>query len=101
MYVRTCLLYLSAHFIFATSVTDYASYDLIYTTIVCKILSRVIDLILAAAEMLFFSLQLYRHGDRTPINPYPNDPYKNNSFWPVPWGELTDVSKLPRNHKIT
>ncbi|KAK6621682.1 hypothetical protein RUM44_001489 [Polyplax serrata] len=43
--------------------------------------------------MLFFSLQLYRHGDRTPINPYPNDPYKNNSFWPVPWGELTDAGK--------
>ena len=19
---------------------------------------------------------LYRHGDRTPVNPYPNDPYK-------------------------
>ena len=37
-------------------------------------------------------LQFYRHGDRMPIYTYVNDPYKNNSYWPAPWGELSDVS---------
>lgn len=36
--------------------------------------------------------QVFRHGDRTPIQPYPNDPYRNASYWPVGWGQLTNVS---------
>merc|ERR1719369_1937675 len=32
---------------------------------------------------------VYRHGDRTPINPYPTDPYRNRSNWPVDFGQLT------------
>jgi len=36
---------------------------------------------------------LYRHGDRTPIKPYPTDPYLNISHWPVGWGQLTSVGK--------
>ncbi|KAI5713220.1 hypothetical protein M8J76_003193 [Diaphorina citri] len=44
-------------------------------------------------ELVFVSL-LYRHGDRTPINFYPNDPYKNASYWPVGPGQLTNVGKL-------
>lgn len=35
--------------------------------------------------------QLFRHGDRTPIDPYPNDPYNNETLWPVPFGQLTNV----------
>lgn len=38
--------------------------------------------------------QIFRHGDRTPVKPYPNDPYKNQSFWPVDFGQLTNVSCL-------
>ncbi|RWS06551.1 prostatic acid phosphatase-like protein [Dinothrombium tinctorium] len=34
-----------------------------------------------------------RHGDRTPIFTYPNDPYRNESFWPEGWGELTEAGK--------
>jgi len=36
---------------------------------------------------------VYRHGDRTPIKPYPTDPYKNKSSWPVGFGQLTPTGK--------
>uniref|UniRef100_A0A1B6G422 acid phosphatase n=1 Tax=Cuerna arida TaxID=1464854 RepID=A0A1B6G422_9HEMI len=42
---------------------------------------------------LVFANVLFRHGDRTPLNPYPNDPYKNVSFWPVGFGQLTNLGK--------
>lgn len=42
---------------------------------------------------LIFAQILYRHGDRTPIKPYPTDPYGNNSYWPVEFGQLTDVGR--------
>lgn len=38
-------------------------------------------------------MQVYRHGDRTPLKSYPNDPYNNESvYWPQGPGQLTDVS---------
>lgn len=44
-------------------------------------------------ELLFATI-LYRHGDRTPIEPYPSDPYKSPSFWNhTGWGELTNEGK--------
>ena len=39
-----------------------------------------------------FFFQLFRHGDRTPVNPYPLDPYRNSSWWSTGWGQLTTVS---------
>lgn len=36
---------------------------------------------------------LFRHGDRTPVRPYPNDPYLNLTYWPVSWGQLTNEGK--------
>ncbi|CAG9830934.1 unnamed protein product [Diabrotica balteata] len=36
---------------------------------------------------------IYRHGDRTPVDPYPNDPYKNRSYWPIGFGQLTNKGK--------
>lgn len=45
-------------------------------------------------SLLFSSLrQLNRHGDRTPIDPYPNDPWKDPAHWTAGWGQLTNVSK--------
>lgn len=32
-----------------------------------------------------------RHGERTPQDTYPNDPYLNNSMEPYGWGQLTNV----------
>ncbi|XP_043508620.1 lysosomal acid phosphatase-like isoform X3 [Frieseomelitta varia] len=42
---------------------------------------------------IVFANVLYRHGDRTPIRTYPNDPYNNESIWPVPYGQLTNIGK--------
>lgn len=42
---------------------------------------------------IVFANVLYRHGDRTPTWSYPNDPYNNESFWPVPYGQLTNLGK--------
>lgn len=43
---------------------------------------------------LIFATILYRHGDRTPIDPYPSDPYKSPTFWNhTRWGQLTNEGK--------
>ncbi|XP_021935195.1 prostatic acid phosphatase isoform X2 [Zootermopsis nevadensis] len=42
---------------------------------------------------LVFVSALYRHGDRTPVSSYPTDPYNNLSYWPVGWGQLTNIGK--------
>ncbi|CAG9781784.1 unnamed protein product [Diatraea saccharalis] len=34
-----------------------------------------------------------RHGDRTPVDTYPTDPWRNESLWPVKFGELTNIGK--------
>ncbi|KAL6421287.1 hypothetical protein ACFW04_011891 [Cataglyphis niger] len=39
-----------------------------------------------------FANVLYRHGDRTPVGRYKNDPY-NETSWPVPYGQLTNLGK--------
>lgn len=36
---------------------------------------------------------IFRHGDRTPVEPYPNDPYKDPKFWPTGFGQLTNTGK--------
>jgi lysosomal acid phosphatase len=36
---------------------------------------------------------LFRHGDRTPINPYPKDPWGDSKFWTTGWGQLTNKGK--------
>nr|XP_026497044.1 prostatic acid phosphatase-like [Vanessa tameamea] len=40
-----------------------------------------------------YAAVIYRHGDRTPVNLYPTDPWRNESFWPVKFGQLTNVGK--------
>ncbi|XP_011870066.1 PREDICTED: prostatic acid phosphatase-like [Vollenhovia emeryi] len=42
---------------------------------------------------IVFANVLYRHGDRTPVLPYKNDPYRDESCWPVPYGQLTNIGK--------
>jgi len=40
----------------------------------------------------FYFPQLFRHGPRTPVSTYPNDPYINETYEPFGWGALTNVS---------
>lgn len=46
-----------------------------------------------ALGRIIFANILFRHGDRTPVKTYPNDPYRNESSWPVPFGQLTNLGK--------
>jgi len=41
---------------------------------------------------------IWRHGDRTPISFYPNDPWKQRRFWPVDPGELLNPGKWRHFH---
>jgi len=41
---------------------------------------------------------MFRHGDRTPIDSYPNDPYKGQQYWPVGPGQLTPRGKRMHFH---
>ncbi|XP_026731116.1 prostatic acid phosphatase isoform X1 [Trichoplusia ni] len=44
-------------------------------------------------ESVKYAAIIFRHGDRTPVDPYPTDPWKNESLWPVKFGELTNIGK--------
>lgn len=44
-------------------------------------------------EYVKFAVVIYRHGDRTIVQPYPTDPWRNESLWPVKFGELTNIGK--------
>ncbi|XP_055551425.1 prostatic acid phosphatase [Wyeomyia smithii] len=47
----------------------------------------------ASEERLIFAHVLFRHGDRTPIEPYPTDPWKDPKHWTTGWGQLTNAGK--------
>ncbi|XP_014203542.1 prostatic acid phosphatase [Copidosoma floridanum] len=46
----------------------------------------------ALGKVVFANI-MFRHGDRTPVVSYPNDPYRNENLWPVPFGQLTNLGK--------
>lgn len=50
------------------------------------------DQVLDEGELVYIHV-LFRHGDRTPIDPYPTDPYKDPSNWPTGFGQLTNAGK--------
>ncbi|XP_028179025.1 prostatic acid phosphatase [Ostrinia furnacalis] len=45
------------------------------------------------SETVKYAAIIYRHGDRTPTDTYPTDPWRNESLWPVKFGELTNIGK--------
>ncbi|XP_056630238.1 prostatic acid phosphatase-like [Diorhabda sublineata] len=57
----------------------------------------ILGIVYFAAEVytseLIAVVLIFRHGDRTPVDPYPNDPYGNKSYWPVGFGQLTNKGK--------
>ncbi|KAL3265838.1 hypothetical protein HHI36_010034 [Cryptolaemus montrouzieri] len=66
----------------------------------CALFSVVVNLIMSTVceksnsdELLALTV-VHRHGDRTPIVFYPNDPYKDSSIWNgTAAGDLTNVGK--------
>lgn len=46
-----------------------------------------------SAETVKYAAVIFRHGDRTPVSTYPLDPWRNESLWPVKFGELTNTGK--------
>nr|XP_023018946.1 prostatic acid phosphatase-like [Leptinotarsa decemlineata] len=46
-----------------------------------------------ATSTLISVVQVYRHGQRTPITHYANDPYSASEYWPVAPGQLTNTGK--------
>lgn len=56
------------------------------------------DFLSASSRRVNFELKqvhvFFRHGQRTPADTYPNDPYINNTFEPYDWGQLTNKGKL-------
>lgn len=50
-------------------------------------------------NLVFFSCQIFRHGDRNIDSVYPNDPYKDEKYWPEGFGALTNRGKM-RQYKL-
>ncbi|KAI1294209.1 Lysosomal acid phosphatase [Halotydeus destructor] len=48
----------------------------------------------ASRDELKLLVVAHRHGDRTPIQCYPKDPWGNDTHWPDGFGELTTRGKL-------
>lgn len=61
---------------------------------VVVLLCLVLGLAIAEDRRLVSVVVIYRHGDRTPVDPYPTDPYKDRSNWPVGFGQLTPRGKM-------
>ncbi|XP_048006444.1 prostatic acid phosphatase-like isoform X2 [Leguminivora glycinivorella] len=43
--------------------------------------------------VVHYAAVIFRHGDRSPVDMYPTDPYRNESLWPVKFGQLTNTGK--------
>ena len=74
----------------------YLSSDIIVITLVTAVARcQALDQDLAGLKQVHL---LFRHGERTPIDPYPNDPYKNYP-WPGGLGQLT-TEGMRRHHQL-
>ncbi|KAJ8975474.1 hypothetical protein NQ317_019802 [Molorchus minor] len=64
------------------------------TLLHCLVVVGLVFATWGAEDKLDAVVVIYRHGDRTPIRPYPTDPYRNTSYWPVDFGQLTNTGKV-------
>ncbi|XP_023020320.2 prostatic acid phosphatase [Leptinotarsa decemlineata] len=48
---------------------------------------------ISATSTLISVVQVFRHGQRTSVDHYTNDPYSSSEYWPVGPGQLTNTGK--------
>ncbi|GAB0094173.1 prostatic acid phosphatase [Sergentomyia squamirostris] len=66
---------------------------IVITGLLCNLCPQV-EAAVEKTGKLVFAHVMFRHGDRTPIDPYPNDPYRTPTAWDgVDWGQLTNDGK--------
>lgn len=86
------------NFILSMNVLDAPLYILLFPRNLTRKKNRILTILLWTQSYLsqdhHLFLQLFRHGDRTPIDPYPMDPWKDRENWPEGYGQLTNVSYL-------
>ncbi|GLV36907.1 uncharacterized protein CBL_02258 [Carabus blaptoides fortunei] len=68
-------------------------YNFIRVLAILSILGTVVVASESAYELRLLHVIL-RHGQRTPADTYPNDPYITQTFEPFGWGQLTNKGKL-------
>ncbi|XP_072387066.1 venom acid phosphatase Acph-1-like [Diabrotica undecimpunctata] len=62
--------------------------------LIATVVLLVSSALLGAHAELLAVVQIFRHGQRTPVNFYPNDPYQDSSYWgELASGQLTNEGK--------
>lgn len=73
---------------------------LIFAHVVSKVLLSCKLFIFECIDWMHF-FQLYRHGEANIEKVYPNDPYRNESYWPGGYGQLTNVNLIVIHSEIS
>lgn len=64
---------------------------LVHTNSQAETLSKCEEGVLSGDYQLRMVHMVFRHGQRTAADTYPNDPFINETFTPYGWGQLTNV----------
>lgn len=59
--------------------------------VVLLVVAAAADVSISTSQSLIYSNVVWRHGDRSYIMTYPNDPYKDQNIWKNGFGQLTNI----------